>query len=145
MAVTKNATYKIDNGTDFDTIYFKTIAAQVLMERGGTLEELLAAFPEISTYSAGTDYFSIKFKNGIIVQGSRVESTLTGGTAWFPMTFPNNCFMVVPTVESKVGSTQYYATSVRVDTRGLDSFTWTSWQGGTAMALGKIMYIAVGN
>lgn len=41
MGTIKNAVYKVDNGTDFDEIHFKTKAAQVFCEDGKTVEEQL--------------------------------------------------------------------------------------------------------
>ena len=42
MAVQKNATYKVDNGKDFDEINFKTIASQVKTKKGSDVESELA-------------------------------------------------------------------------------------------------------
>lgn len=42
MGTIKNAVYKVDNGTDFDEIHFKTKAAQVFCNDGKTVESQLA-------------------------------------------------------------------------------------------------------
>jgi len=42
MATTKNAIYKVHNGTDFDTIHFQTSAEQVIAKDGSNLETQLA-------------------------------------------------------------------------------------------------------
>ncbi|MGN9161207.1 hypothetical protein [Clostridium sulfidigenes] len=42
MGVQKNASYKVHNGTDFDEINFKTIAAQVKTAGGSDVESQLA-------------------------------------------------------------------------------------------------------
>ncbi|MDC4242525.1 hypothetical protein NE398_20545, partial [Clostridium tertium] len=39
MATQKKATYKVDNGTDFDEIYFKTILEQVKFADGTSLKD----------------------------------------------------------------------------------------------------------
>lgn len=44
MGTIKNAVYKVDNGTDFDEIHFKTKAAQVFCNDGKTVESQLADF-----------------------------------------------------------------------------------------------------
>ena len=41
MGVKKKATYKVDNGTDFDEIYFKTSAEQVYLEDGTNLQKVV--------------------------------------------------------------------------------------------------------
>jgi len=42
MGTIKNAVYKVDNGTDFDEIHFKTKAEQVICSNGKTAEVKLA-------------------------------------------------------------------------------------------------------
>lgn len=42
MGTIKNAVYKVDNGTDFDEIHFKTKAEQVICSNGKTAEAQLA-------------------------------------------------------------------------------------------------------
>lgn len=42
MATTKDAKYKVHNGTDFDTIHFETKASQVIANDGSNLETHLA-------------------------------------------------------------------------------------------------------
>lgn len=53
MGTIKNAVYKVDNGTDFDEIHFKTKAAQVICSNGKTAEaqlaEIVNLIPKITT------------------------------------------------------------------------------------------------
>ncbi|MBB6622227.1 hypothetical protein H7E67_02170 [Clostridium gasigenes] len=50
MAI-KNAIYQVDNGADFDEIYFKTTAAQVFCADGKTVEGQLAdIIPKVGTW-----------------------------------------------------------------------------------------------
>lgn len=51
MGVQKNATYKVHNGTDFDTINFKTIGSQVKMNSGRDAEQEIAIKADKSTVS----------------------------------------------------------------------------------------------
>ncbi|WP_346877555.1 MULTISPECIES: hypothetical protein [unclassified Clostridium] len=50
MGTIKNAIYKIDNGTDFDEIHFKTKAAQVFCNDGKTVESQLAELRQYVKY-----------------------------------------------------------------------------------------------
>ncbi len=47
MGTIKNAVYKVDNGTDFDEIHFKTKASQVFCSDGKTVESQLAEITQL--------------------------------------------------------------------------------------------------
>lgn len=99
---------------------------------------------EFVEYEIGADYFFFKHRSGFIFQGARVESAASSGTAYLPKAYSLRNLVVLPSIESKIGETQYYATSVREDTRALNLFTWTSWKGDLAQNLGSMMYISCG-
>lgn len=91
MATQKNAEYKVHNGTDFDTINFKTIASQVKMASGLDLES------GFSNSKGATGY--TKLPNGLIIQWGTIEITLSSQgekivTAQLPVAF-NNDFLIV--------------------------------------------------
>lgn len=90
MATQKNATYKVDNGTDFDEINFKTIAAQVKMASGVDLESGLLISKSANGYT--------KLPNGLIIQWGKIKGW-NGGQIWvsFPITFPTLTLSVVIT------------------------------------------------
>lgn len=93
----KNAIYKVDNGSTFDEIMFKTIASQVNLSDGKDLETLLQG---VRTEVRGTDLKEIVFKlpGGGFIQGSFRKILSSDGVSikiWFPITFPNKCTTVV--------------------------------------------------
>ncbi|MBB6622022.1 hypothetical protein H7E67_01130 [Clostridium gasigenes] len=49
----KNAIYQVDNGTDFDEINFRTIAAQVICADGKTVEALLETWDDFKNNGGG--------------------------------------------------------------------------------------------
>lgn len=69
MGTIKNAVYKVDNGTDFDEIHFKTKAAQVFCNDGKTVEAQLAEMRNMNvtvinraTNLAGGQLITLGFK-----------------------------------------------------------------------------------
>jgi len=80
VGTVKSAVYKLDNGTDFDEIYFRTIAAQVKMASGVDLE---SGFINSKTESGYT-----KLPNGMILQWG---VTLGSHDVYFPIEFPSTC------------------------------------------------------
>ncbi|MCM0648625.1 hypothetical protein NBE98_09590 [Clostridium swellfunianum] len=81
MATTKNAVYQVDNGTDFDTIYFETKASLVKTNSSSDVETQLAdilsqmAVRPIITTSARTYYVNAS-------TGNDNNDGLTAGTAF---------------------------------------------------------------
>lgn len=63
MGTIKNAVYKVDNGTDFDEIHFKTKAAQVFCNDGKTVESQLA---EINTNVSSLQKKAIRISSRVI-------------------------------------------------------------------------------
>ncbi len=63
MGTIKNAVYKVDNGTDFDEIHFKTKAAQVFCNDGKTVEVQLA---EINTNVSSLQKKAIRISSRVI-------------------------------------------------------------------------------
>ena len=86
MGVQKKATYKVDNGVDFDEINFKTIAAQVKMASGIDLE---SGF-EISKNAIGY----VRLPNGLLIQwgsfNTFLENRFKNVEIKFPKVFPGN-------------------------------------------------------
>lgn len=62
MGTIKNAVYKVDNGTDFDEIHFKTKAEQVICSNGKTAEVQLADFMNFLN-NGGTLMNTLNFTN----------------------------------------------------------------------------------
>lgn len=65
MGTQKNAIYKVHNGTDFDEINFKTIAAQVKMSSGVDLESGFLNSKNANGYT--------KLPNGLIMQWGTIQ------------------------------------------------------------------------
>lgn len=95
MGVQKIANYKVHNGTDFDEINFKTIAAQVKMANGEDLENGLINNKERPGYT--------KLPNGLILQWGIITDTIATSSASvnisirFPISFPNNVLVPIST------------------------------------------------
>jgi len=81
---------------------------------------------------------SITLPNGLILKfGSTTASLRGGGTAIFPVPFPNNCFVAIPVYGSVVGDT--------VNPLGAFGFTKFSFQLDSFDNPGKIVYyVAIG-
>lgn len=80
MATTKNATYKIYNGTDWDTIYFKTSAGQV-GESNGSLNFLRPSTHTVNGKSFWRDSKHqgiILYANDILMSSDSNASTISG-------------------------------------------------------------------
>lgn len=93
----KNAIYKVDNGVDFDEIYFKTIASQVNISDGRNLETLLQG-AQTDVTGSGNDEICMRVPGGGIIQGTFntiFDSDGSSKKIWFPKTFPNKCITVV--------------------------------------------------
>ena len=80
MAAQKNATYKVDNGTDWDEYNFKTIAKQVKMASGVDLELGFEADKNPIGYS--------KLPNGLLIQWGTLSSTLEARFKNVDIVFP---------------------------------------------------------
>ena len=97
MGVQKNATYKVHNGTDFDEINFKTIAAQVKMASGVDLESGFASDKSINGHT--------KLPNGLIIQWGYVWPTgitaggSVSGKVTLPFMFPNKELVLITNAE----------------------------------------------
>lgn len=93
MGTIKNAVYKVDNGTDFDEIHFKTKAAQVFCNDGKTVESQLAEIVNGFANEKGNNGYT-KLPNGIIIQWGEIVITVNKGTQatkilTLPTSFPN--------------------------------------------------------
>lgn len=100
MGTIKNAVYKVDNGTDFDEIHFKTKAAQVFCNDGKTVESQLAEKMNktIQTFeptfvngwvnydwAGGNDALKYyKNDSGVL----KIEGIITGGTSVYVCNLP---------------------------------------------------------
>lgn len=68
MGVKKKATYKVDNGTDFDEIHFKTSAEQVYLADGTNLQKVvpsLCSTTKSNIAIAGSLAFASGYTNAI--------------------------------------------------------------------------------
>lgn len=95
MGVQKNAIYKVHNGTDFDEINFKTIAAQVKTSDGDNVENKLvdkASKTLDFLHSTAINGYT-KLPNGIIIQWGTRSIDNSGMLTTFPITFPNSCLL----------------------------------------------------
>lgn len=84
MGTIKNAVYKLDNGTDFDEIHFKTKAAQVFCNDGKTVESQLAEKANQITLDTTNSNVAVLQKRSAIIS-SRVINT--NGTQSFTLGF----------------------------------------------------------
>lgn len=91
MGVQKNATYKVDNGIDFDEINFKTIAEQVKMDDGKNLKEWFSN-------SIKDDNGLIPLGNGFYIQYgySGIPDGIKQKRIIFPVQFNNACKFIIP-------------------------------------------------
>lgn len=87
MGTIKNAVYKVDNGTDFDEIHFKTKASQVFCNDGKTVESQLAEIMNEANLNAG--WFKDK-KTGLILQWGRGSFTATSAVKDLIITLPTS-------------------------------------------------------
>lgn len=145
MAV-KKATYQVDNGTGFDEIMFKTMAAQVKMASGVDLEAGFANSKASSGYT--------KLPNGIMVQwGGLWVST----DAWrkttvnFPVAFPTDCTCVLPGCLGNEKTDKYsYVTSQAcnavIESSGQFTLVTTITTGSGTDAKGRFLFrwVAIG-
>lgn len=95
----KNAIYKVDNGSTFDEIMFKTIASQVSLNDGRNLETLLQGI-QTEVTGSGNDEICIRLPGGGIIQGTfhtilPVDVESNAKKLWFPKAFPNKCLTAV--------------------------------------------------
>lgn len=110
---TKNAIYKVDNGTDFDEIMFKTIATQVGLTSGETLQAWINKLQR-SMYDSG-DYLVEKLPDGLILQASWHTIIAASGsvrTVNFAQAFPNKCIAVVAVPMYRGNVEQIYVSNV---------------------------------
>lgn len=112
MGTTKTAIYKVDNGIDFDEIMFKTIATQVGLTSGETLQAWISKLQR-TTYDNG-DYILEKLPDGLILQASWhtiLVSDKNVRTVTFQQAYPNKCIVIaVPLYKGNVE--QIYVTNV---------------------------------
>lgn len=133
MATTKNAVYKVHNGTDFDTIHFET-GENNLVNVGQLL--------------TGNGYR--KFPGGLILQWGYVyfPNGRTGhyeNTISFPIAFPNSVFAInLQLTENGVEYHHNEITSVKSDTVTNTQFIYRSYQDDVGYS-GKCFWIALGN
>nr|DAM13542.1 MAG TPA: hypothetical protein [Caudoviricetes sp.] len=82
MATTKDAKYKVHNGTDFDTIHFETKASQVIANDGSNLETHLAqsASKHITESGSNSNGSYIKFDDGTMICSAKRGPTTTDST-----------------------------------------------------------------
>lgn len=96
MGAIKNAVYKVDNGTDFDEIHFKTKASQVICDNGKTAEAQLAEMMNEGLINS-SGWFKDK-KTGLIIQWGTTSIALTssrgGVDITFPIAFPIECMHI---------------------------------------------------
>ena len=74
MAEIKDAIYKVNNGTDFDTIHFETKASQVKMVDGSNVEQEVKRLE-----MAPNSNISIKHKVSVYRDTGKGESTAKYG------------------------------------------------------------------
>jgi hypothetical protein len=94
------------------------------------------------TLSVGSNGGYIKFKNGLMIMFGAISAGVSSATSSFYTTFPAGCYTVLVSAHQS-GTT--YATSARTTAWTSSTFTWDSWQGGSAMSVGYINYIAIGH
>lgn len=120
MGTVKNAIYKVDNGVDFDEIYFKTKAAQVFCNDGKTVESQLAeivnGFANIKSENGYT-----KLLNGIIFQWGAYYGSVNNIA--FPIAFPTSCLEIIPCPEIKYDSSPVYLPKVGIVSKNHAGFT----------------------
>ncbi len=95
MGTTKNGIYKVDNGTDFDEIMFKTI------------EDMI----EGAHQSLSQNGYR-KLPGGLIIQWGSNGTNSVGTTVALPVAFPNQFLAVVavPTYAAKLTGLTYSVT-----------------------------------
>lgn len=125
MATQKNAEYKVHNGTDFDTINFKTIAAQVKMSSGVDLESGFA--------NSKTTNGHMKLPNGFILQWGVNAGLQTGWGTSFPIAFPTACVAIIPVCTSS-------NIAIKITSRSATNFVIDV---GTTTGVG-LNYLAIG-
>lgn len=93
----KNGTYKVYNGSGFDEIMLKTLAEQVVES---TARKFVTAAEKTKLESFSTeidsDYYTLRFPNGIIIQSSWATAD-SGGEQYvtFKYAFPHKCLNVI--------------------------------------------------
>ncbi|GEM_PF-2535723 len=105
MGTIKNAVYKVDNGTDFDEIHFKTKASQVFCNDGKTVESQLAEM--INEANKTQNGWWKDKKTGLIIQWGNCRGT---SAVTFPITFPNACLQVFIDGQLSTDSSPIYHT-----------------------------------
>ena len=139
----KNAIYKVDNGSTFDEMMFKTIASQVSLNDGRNLETLLKGIQTEIT-GEGSDGICIRLAGGGIIQGSyhtitQEDVEKNAKKLWFPKTFPNKCLTVAVTHRwvSGCSGNGYDISITSIDNDGI----WINPCGNTWR---KVEWIAIG-
>lgn len=93
----KNATYKVYNGSSFDEIMLKTLAEQVV-ESSARKFVTTAEKTKLENFSTeiDSDYYTLRFPNGIIIQSSWATAD-SGGEQYvtFKYAFPHKCLNVI--------------------------------------------------
>ncbi len=113
MAI-KNAVYKVDNGTDFDEIHFKTKAAQVFKDDGKTLQDFFN--------SGGTVNGSVNFSGSLLVGNNNIVAYGSNSNGEY-IRFYNGIQICVKTVAlSNIGCTRQWGTMYETGQLGLG--TW---------------------
>lgn len=77
MGVKKKATYKVDNGTDFDEIYFRTSAEQVYLADGTNLQKVVPnKVDKVTGKGLSTNDYSNEEKNKLNSLFSTTKSNI---------------------------------------------------------------------
>lgn len=149
MATTKKAIYKVDNGTDFDTIHFQTAADQVTYTpSGGTASTVKAALDNVnSNLTIENVAISTANANYITVASHRVrkQGKQIHGFVYFQttqaVTGPANIISVGFDVPSTIYLPIYNLTDGTVGYGTLETTKYL--KNGSALAANKVLLVCI--
>lgn len=138
----KNAIYKVDNGSTFDEMMFKTIASQVTADGYGSVQDFMNIFSLTSKPGDG-DYIIYKMPKGLQIHVSWNAVQMASGARHidFAYAFPNACKGVITTCSYSLAGNNEPGYISNVSRTGFDLAIYNHASSGVDVAY---YWIAIG-